>query len=167
MAKYSTGGGGGGREGDACELCGSTDGPFKEARVAGATLLVCPSCAPHGESSRQSRSGTSSSESSRERKRRAARSLAELRDAQQADAHWAESGTNYEEDRLPYLKPGYGDIARDARREAGLQLEELARELEVPEEELLAIEEGRAARAGVGGSLVERLEERFDIELIE
>lgn len=167
MAKYSTGGGGGEREGEACELCGSTDGPFKEARVAGATLLVCPSCAPHGESSRRSRSGTSTSDSSGERKRRAARSLAELRDAQQADAHWAESGTNYEEDRLPYLKPGYDEIVREARREAGIQLDELARELEVPEEELLAIEQGRAARAGIGGSLVERLEERFDIELIE
>ncbi|MGM0592579.1 MAG: helix-turn-helix domain-containing protein, partial [Halobacteriota archaeon] len=55
----------------------------------------------------------------------------------------------------------------DARQEAGLQLAELAAELDVEEKELLAVEQGRATRAGVGGSVIHKLEDRLDVVLSE
>jgi hypothetical protein len=39
MAKYSTGGSGGGDDGDACELCGAATDSLRTASIAGATLL--------------------------------------------------------------------------------------------------------------------------------
>jgi ribosome-binding protein aMBF1 (putative translation factor) len=89
-------------------------------------------------------------------------------DKQKGDpTHWEKEGTNYEKDRLPYLVSGYGDIAEEARQAEGLQLEELATELDVDEADLLAVEQGRASRAGVGGSVIRALENRLDVRLID
>jgi ribosome-binding protein aMBF1 (putative translation factor) len=82
-------------------------------------------------------------------------------------SRWEQEGTNYEKDRLPYLVSGYAELVQEARREAGLQPAELASELGVPESDLTAVEQGRAARAGIGGSLIRALEERLDVELVE
>ena len=88
-------------------------------------------------------------------------------DATRGDSsHWEEHGTNYERDRLPYLVSGYGERVEAARQEEGLQLAELADELDVEENDLLAIEQGRATKAGVGGSVVRALEERLDVTLV-
>jgi ribosome-binding protein aMBF1 (putative translation factor) len=173
MAKYSTGSGGGGDAGDACELCGKETGDLRRANVAGANLLVCGSCAPHGES----RGGRDRSTGSQEtddagfegnRKKRAAQRAAKLYDKQKGDpSHWEREGTNYEKDRLPYLVTGYGDIVEEARQADGLQLSELAAELDVEEADLLAVEQGRASRAGVGGSVVRALEERLGVRLVD
>ncbi|HET7325316.1 MAG TPA: hypothetical protein VFJ06_13395, partial [Halococcus sp.] len=62
---------------------------------------------------------------------------------------------------------GYGNRMKTAREEAELGVEELAEELAVEPESLRAVEEGRAARAGVGGSLIGTLEERLDVTLAE
>ena len=170
MAKYSTGGPGGSGGGDACELCGERAESLRTATVAGATLQVCPDCAPHGDTSRSGRDSTGAPDTGdgEDRNRRAARRMAAMHDAQQADAkRWERDGTNYDDDPLPYLVSGYSDRVRAARQNAGLQLSELASELGVPEDRLLAVEQGRAARAGVGGSLIEALEERFDLTLAE
>ncbi|MFC7007678.1 helix-turn-helix domain-containing protein [Halalkalicoccus salilacus] len=169
MAKYSTGGSGGGDDGDACELCGAATDSLRTASIAGATLQVCADCAPHDDAKRsKSTSGGNGGEDGRDRKKRAARNVAAMRDAQQSNStKWEREGTNYDDDPLPYLVSGYGDRMSEARQEAGLQLSELADDLEVPEEQLMAVEQGRAARAGVGGSLIAEIESALEIELAE
>lgn len=172
MAKYSTGGSGGGDDGDSCELCGADTDSLRTASIAGATLQVCADCAPHDDAKKKSRRGSSGSANGgndeRDRKQRAARNVAAMRDGQQADSsHWEREGTNYDDDPLPYLLSGYGDRMSEARQEAGLQLSELAAELDVPEEQLMAVEQGRAARAGIGGSLIAEIESELDVELAE
>jgi ribosome-binding protein aMBF1 (putative translation factor) len=174
MAKYSTGSGGGGDDGDACELCGTETGDLRRANVAGANLLVCGSCAPHGETRGGDRreSGRSGGDDDGgfegNRKKRAAQRAAKLYDRQKGDpTHWEKEGTNYEKDRLPYLVSGYGAVAEEARQAEGLQVAELATELDVDEADLLAVEQGRASRAGVGGSVIRALEKRLDVRLVD
>ena len=171
MTKYSTGGGGGGGGGGACELCGSESGDLREANVAGAELLVCSNCAPHGDNRHadRKRGGADRSRDAdeRDRRKRAAQRTAKMRDAGKNDGRRWEEGTDYEEDRLPYLVSGYAERAESARQAAGLRVEELAAELDAEEDDLLAIEQGRATRAGVGGSVVRAIEERFDVTLAE
>ncbi|WP_256403787.1 transcriptional regulator [Halorubrum salinum] len=184
MAKYSTGGGGGGDDGDACELCGRETTDLERATVAGAKLLVCSDCRPHddagnapggrgGSSGSGSTSGspggasagTSGNES---RKKELARKQAKMYDSAAGDSkHWEEGGTNYESDRLPYLVSGYGDDVAAARQDAGLTVEELAEELGVDDDDVFAVEDGRAATAGVGGSVVRALEERLGVEIVD
>ncbi|GGM53793.1 ribosome-binding protein aMBF1 (putative translation factor) [Halarchaeum rubridurum] len=176
MAKYSTGGSSGGGGGGTCELCGTSTDSLTTASVAGAELTVCQNCADLDESKKRSRrnanadSGGSSSGSSggSERERNSAvRTAAKQIDATRGDSsHWEEHGTNYERDRLPYLVSGYGEIVEEARQSEGLQLAELAEELDVDENDLLAVEQGRATQAGVGGSIVRALEERLDVTLV-
>lgn len=172
MAKYSTGRGGGGNDGDSCELCGKESGKLRQANVAGANLLVCPDCAPHSENRSRGRKQRDRSEqrdsTQVSRKKKAAQTAAKIYDARKGDSkHWEEEGTSYEEDRLPYLVSGYGEKIETARQEAGLTLEELAADIAVDEDDLLAVEQGRATRAGVGGSVIEKLEERFDLSLVD
>jgi len=175
MTKYSTGSGGGGGDGDACELCGRETSNLEQATVAGADLLVCSDCAPHGSTS--GRGPTESDDDSGgsrtdgdepNRRKRAAQNTARMYDASRGNTkRWETEGTDYEEDRLPYLVSGYGDRAEAARQEAGLTVEELATELDADEDDVLALEQGRATRAGVGGSLVRALEERLGIDLVD
>ncbi|MFC6904127.1 multiprotein-bridging factor 1 family protein [Halalkalicoccus tibetensis] len=165
MAKYSTGGSSGGGESDSCELCGASSGSLQTASIAGATLQVCSACAPHDDAPKKRDEGGSDD---RERKQRAARKIAEMRDAQGGDSsHWEQEGTSYDDDPLPYLVSGYDDRLEAARQDAGLQINELAETLGVPEEQVMAVEQGRAARAGVGGSLIADLESELDVELAE
>lgn len=166
MAKYSTGGAGGSAGGN-CELCGAEDADLQTANVAGATLQVCSDCAQHGET-QGGADGDDGERSEQDRKRRAAQNAARMDDARKADSkHWEQDGTNYEDDRLPYLVSDYGKRLTEARQDAGLQLGELAAELDIDEADLLAVEQGRATQAGVGGSVVTKLENRLDVELSE
>ena len=186
MAKYSTGGGGGGDDGDACELCGRETTDLQRATVAGAQLLVCSNCRPHddaskgsggrggsggsrGGSSRGSAGGASAESTGTEsRKKQIAQKQAKMYDSVTGDSkHWEEKGTNYESDRLPYLVSGYGETVATARQDAGLTVEELADELAVDEDDLFAVEDGRAATANVGGSVVRALEERFGVAIVD
>lgn len=171
MAKYSTGGGGGGGDGDACELCGSPSDSLKPANIAGARLLVCPDCRPHDDAAHKERKGAEGSGQDRDtpdRRKRLARRIAKARDAVKPDTtRWEREGAGYDDDPLPYLVSGYGERVTDARQSAGLTLEEVAAELEVPESDVLAVEQGRAARAGVGGSVIGKLEDRLEVELTE
>lgn len=172
MAKYSTGTGGSDDDGGSCELCGDQSADLQRANVAGAELLVCNDCAPHGENRhtdrKKERSQTTRDGSEPSREKRAAQSTARVFNAGQGDStRWEEEGTDYESDRLPYLVSGYGDSAEAARQNAGYQVAELATELGVDEEDLLAVEQGRAARADVGGSVLRKLENTLEITLIE
>lgn len=168
MAKYSTGGSGGGSEGESCELCGRETSSLRRASVAGAKLQVCSECAPHDDAAKNEERGRQEEDEDRNRKKKAAQNAARIYDASKGSSkHWEEEGTDYEGDRLPYLVDDYGDRLERARQDAGLTTEELAAELEVPEDDVLAVEQGRAARAGVGGSVVRRLEEHLDVGLIE
>ncbi|ELZ78540.1 hypothetical protein C453_14026 [Haloferax elongans ATCC BAA-1513] len=172
MAKYSTNRGGGGSDGDSCELCGRTTGKLRRANVAGADLLVCSDCAPHGDNrhadKKREESSSSRDYSEQNRRKRAAQRTAKMYDSAKGDSkHWEEEGTNYEKDRLPYLVSGYGGVVESARQDAGLQLAELADELELDEKQLLAIEQGRATRANIGGSVIRALEERLDVSLVD
>ncbi|ESS06081.1 MAG: transcriptional regulator, XRE family [uncultured archaeon A07HB70] len=174
MAKYSTGGGGGGGDGESCELCGRDSSSLRTANVAGAELLVCSDCAPHSDDD----GGRSGSDGGRgqsqgrddgpSRETRAAQNTARIYDAGRGDStHWEEGGTDYEEDRLPYLVSDYGERAEAARQDAGLTVEELAADLDAAEDDILAVEQGRASRAGVGGSAVRALEERLGATLVD
>ncbi|MFA9518251.1 transcriptional regulator [Halopenitus sp. H-Gu1] len=168
MAKYSTGSKGGGGDGDSCELCGRKTGDLRRANVAGATLLVCSSCSPHDDASEGRGDDGGRSADSSSRKQELAQKQAEMYDAGKSDAsHWEEHGTDYEDDQLPYLVSGYGARAEAARQEAGLTVEELSEELELNEDDVLAVEQGRASRANVGGSVIRALEKRLDAELVD
>lgn len=158
MAKYSTGGVGG-DSGGACELCGTEGASLERATVAGAELEVCSDCAQHGETETKT-------DDDRDRRRKAAQNAAKINDAQSVETNWEEGG-DYEDDPLPYLITGYGSRLETARQEAGLRIDELAAELELKESDVEAIEQGRAARASVGGSVVEAIEKELDIELSE
>jgi ribosome-binding protein aMBF1 (putative translation factor) len=165
MAKYSTGGVGGDSSG-ACELCGAEDRDLETATVAGARIDVCSECAQHGDEPDRTSSSDQGRSDEPSRQKKAAQNVAKLSDAQKVDHDW-EEGTDYEEDPLPYLVGGYGDVLEEARQDAGLQTDELADELEVDADDIIAVEQGRAARANVGGSVIEALEERLDIEIAE
>ncbi len=170
MAKYSTGGSSGGGGGGSCELCGKTTDSLTVVSVAGAQLEVCENCASHNDAAKRTKTESKESGelSEQERKRRAAQRTAKMDDARKGDArHWEEEGTNYDDDPLPYLVSDYGERVVQARQEAGLQRGELADELGIPEKHLLAVEQNRANRAGVGGSVVEALEDRLDLTLSE
>lgn len=173
MPKYSTGGSSGGSDGDACELCGETSDRLRQATVAGAELLVCPSCAPHDDtSSEDARTDRASDASDEDRSDESSGPGPFPRDGtselwDRDSSRWEQEGTDYESDRLPYLVTDYGERVTDARQEAGFQLEELADELAVSEEDLLAVEQGRAARADVGGSTIEKLEVALDVTLVD
>jgi ribosome-binding protein aMBF1 (putative translation factor) len=185
MAKYSTGGGGGGDDGDACELCGRETSNLKRATVAGAKLLVCSDCRPHDDAgnapTNRSRSGSGGSPGGSSggssggdsggpgsRKKELAQKQAKMYDSVTGDSkHWEERGTNYESDRLPYLVSGYGDAVSEARQDAGLTVEELAEELGLDEDDVFAVEDGRAATAGVGGSVVRALADRLDVDIVD
>jgi ribosome-binding protein aMBF1 (putative translation factor) len=172
MTKYSTNRGGGGDDGDSCELCGKTASDLRRANVAGADLLVCDDCAPHGDNRNRDRKRQRQKQdrdaSEPNRKKRAAQRTARMYDQSRGDAsHWEREGTSYESDRLPYLVSDYGERVERARQEAGLQAAELAAELDVEESDLLAVEQGRATRAGVGGSVIRAIEERLDVSLVD
>ena len=164
MAKYSTGSGGD-SAGGSCELCGA-DGDTKTASVAGATLELCSDCAKnHGENERTTTSDDTDEE--RDRKRRAAQNTAKIQDAGKGNAsHW-EDGADYDTDQLPYLVSDYGSRVTEARQDQGLQTAELAEELDLPESDVLAVEQGRATQANVGGSVITDIEAFLDIELVD
>ncbi|PSP45862.1 transcriptional regulator [Halobacteriales archaeon QH_10_70_21] len=165
MAKYSTGGVGGDSSG-ACELCGAEDRSLETARVAGAELEVCGECARHGDDSGGGSGGGDDADEERSRRKKAAQNTARIDDARTVDTDF-EEGTDYEDDPLPYLVSGYGELVEDARQDVGLQADELAAELDVDEDDVVAVEQGRAARANVGGSVIEALEDRLGVELAE
>ena len=165
MAKYSTGGVGGDSSG-ACELCGAEDRSLETARVAGAELEVCGECARHGDDSGGGSGGGDDADEERSRRKKAAQNTARIDDARTVDTDF-EEGTDYEDDPLPYLVSGYGELVEDARQDVGLQADELAAELDVDEDDIVAVEQGRAARANVGGSVIEALEDRLGVELAE
>jgi ribosome-binding protein aMBF1 (putative translation factor) len=170
MPKYSTGNAAG--DGENCELCGKRTEDLTTATVAGAELDLCPDCVPHGEGTdrRSANRDTGGRDDDRERDsgRRAAQNVARLRDARSGGStRWEREGTNYDRDQLPYLVSGYGERAKTVREDAGLGVEELADELGADPDSLRAVEEGRAARAGVGGSLIAALEDRLDVTLAE
>ncbi len=175
MAKYSTGSSAGGG-GTNCELCGAESNRLELASVAGAELEVCPDCAPHDDSRKSgSDRGTRNAQDDepglddeQRRKKKAARNVAKANPVWDGDSeHWEAEGTNYDDDPLPYLVSGYGDVLEAARQEAGLQRDELAEELGARERDVLAVEQGRATQAGVGGGLIAALEDRLDVTLSE
>jgi ribosome-binding protein aMBF1 (putative translation factor) len=169
MPKYSTGDSTAG--GGSCELCGKASDDLTTARVAGAELDLCSDCVPHGEQDRRSERDTGSrdeGDGGRDGRQRAVRNTAKLADARGGDSsHWEREGTNYDRDQLPYLVSDYGDRVRSAREDADLPVGELADDLDADPEDLRSVEAGRAARAGVGGSLVEALEDRLDVTLVD
>lgn len=168
MAKYSTGDSSGSDGGDTCELCGNSSDSLRQANVSGATLQVCSSCAPHDDATGESSTSDSGDGGSADRKRRAVQNTARTSPNWDGDSsHWEEEGTDYEEDQLPYLVSEYGNVVEAARQDAGLQREELAAELGVDESDLLAVEQGRATKAGIGGSLIGAIEDRLDVTLSE
>jgi len=180
MPKYSTGGSGGGAGGDACELCGRETTDLGQANVAGATLLVCSACRSHDDAGNAPSSADDTSDGpdhtgtgggstgTRSRTQELANKQARMYDAATGGSdRWEAEGTSYEDDQLPYLVADYGDRATEARQAAGLTVEEVAAELDVEERDLLAIEDGRAATATVGGSVVRALADRLGVTLVD
>lgn len=169
MAKYSTGGSSGAGEGDACELCGASTDSLREANVAGAELLVCRDCAPHDDAAKETGGNDGGRDDAEtDRRRKAVQNAAKANDVWDGDSsHWEEGGTDYDDDPLPYLVTGYDERLVEARQTAGYQREELADELGVDEADLLALEQGRATQAGIGGSVVEAVEATLDVTLVE
>jgi ribosome-binding protein aMBF1 (putative translation factor) len=166
MAKYSTGSGGGGA-GESCELCGASGVDLHTANVAGAQLEVCSDCAEHDDNAKTTSASSSDDQDKRERRKRAARNTARMHNAGKGDAsHW-EEGADYDDDQLPYLVDDYGQRLTEARQAEGFQLGELAEELGIDDSDLLAVEQGRATQANVGGSVIVTLEDFLDAELSE
>ncbi|MFB6162169.1 MAG: multiprotein-bridging factor 1 family protein [Halococcoides sp.] len=161
MAKYTTGDGGAGSD-ESCELCGATDVALQPVRIAGADLQVCKDCADH----REQATGRGDDSHQAERRREAARNSARAMDAASTDDDWQEAAA-YDDDQLPYLVNEYGDIVTEARQEAGLQRSELAAELGVDESDIIAVEQDRANQAGVPGSLIDGIESRLDVSIVD
>lgn len=166
MAKYSTGGGGGAGDGAACELCGAAADDLRTATVAGAELQVCDDCAPHSDGGGDERT-RDDRETAADRTRKAVQNAARAADYSTAPDGWAQDAPQYDGDQLPYLVPDYADRVVQARQDAGLQREELAEELDVDENSLLAVEQGRATQGNVGGSVIGALERRLGVTLAE
>lgn len=168
MAKYSTGGGSGTGEGDACELCGDPTDNLTDATIAGARLAVCPSCRPHDDPGADE-GGTdrapTQSDASAPPDAPPSRGSSPLWDSD--TSHWEEGGTGYDSDPLPYLVPNYGERVRRAREAAGLSPADAAAEIGITEREIEAIEAGTAATSGIRGSAVSAVEETLDITLTE
>ncbi|KAB7515007.1 transcriptional regulator [Halosegnis rubeus] len=170
MAKYSTGGVGS-DDADSCELCGKEGVSLTDETVAGARLQVCSDCSQHGEQGgktqreTEGRDEASPGDDTTDRRRKAAQNAARMADANAVDSSRWEQGTDYEDDPLPYLVSDYGDVMSEARQAAGLQTSELAGELGVTEADVLAVEQGRANRANIPGSLIEAIEERLNVQL--
>ena len=163
MAKYSTGGGL--DSGDSCELCGAAGVETQSVNIAGASLEVCSDCAQHDDTEKRDQQSSDRDEQSR--KRTAAQNTARVFDATRSDStHW-ESGADYDDDQLPYLVSDYDERVTEARQQAGYQLGELADELDIEESELLALEQGRAIQAGLGGSVVATVEASLEIALVD
>ena len=163
MAKYSTGGGL--DSGDSCELCGVSGVETQSVNIAGAQISVCGDCAQHDDTTKQD--GTDSARADGERKRTAAQNTARVFDAAKDNSTDWESGADYDDDQLPYLVSDYDNRLTESRQQAGYQLGELAEELDADESDLLALEQGRAIQAGVGGSIVTAAEEFLGVELID
>ncbi|MFW6436379.1 MAG: helix-turn-helix domain-containing protein [Halococcoides sp.] len=161
MAKYTTGGGGAGSD-ESCELCGATDAALQPVRIAGADLQVCGECAAN----REQATGRGKDSYDGERRREAARNAARAMDAASGDDGWQED-TEYDDDQLPYLISDYGSVVTEARQDAGLQRAELAGELGVDESDIIAVEQDRANQAGVPGSLIEGIERRLDVSIVD
>ena len=162
MAKYTTGDSVGDDTPDACELCGTPSDSLRRATVAGASLLVCPECAPHDDGDDQQQAPRGETERS---ETTVSAGSTPLWDGD--SEHWETEGTGYDDDPLPYLLDDYGTRAEEARQAAGLKREELAGELDIETDTLLAIEQGRAARANVPGSIIAAVEDRLDVTLSE
>ncbi|MWG36077.1 helix-turn-helix domain-containing protein [Halomarina oriensis] len=171
MAKYSTGGVGS-RDSDSCELCGAEGRSLEAVNVEGAVLQVCSDCQRHGSSESRGSGGSRSGDRStgdedRDRKLKAVRAQARMDDARKGDSKRWEEGADYEDDPLPYLVKGYGDVVVEAREERDLSTADLAGDVGVREADLVAVEQGRATSAGIGGSVIEALEERLGVRLAE
>ena len=168
MTKYSTGGGGGTGGGDTCELCGQAADTLRDVSIAGAQLSVCPTCEPHDDRGPKQQQTDTGDRDEASRRRRAAQQTARMADAQKGDAdYWVRKGTDYESDPLPYLVSSYGDNLESARQDAGLTHEELAELIDASVQDIEAVEQNRAARAGVGGSVIRALETELDITLVD
>jgi ribosome-binding protein aMBF1 (putative translation factor) len=165
MAKYSTGDGGSG-DSETCELCGAADADLRTAEVAGATLQVCPDCAAQHDES-PSPGGSAGDDRVDDRTRRAVQNTARVHDAASGNSNYWEDGADYDDDQLPYLVTGYGTVVTEARQDAGLQTTELAEAVDAEESDVVAVEQGRATKAGVGGSLIEALEAELGVELVD
>lgn len=174
MAKYSTGGISSDDEGS-CELCGAERTTLHTERVAGATLAVCPDCrtrhaetdTPGSERDEHGQETGTRDPDEPDRTQRAVHNTARMDDARSGDpSNWVDNA-EYEGDPLPYLVRGYADRLANARAAADLGTADLADELDAPESDIIAIEEGRATSADVGGSLITAIETRLDITLTE
>jgi len=184
MAKYSTGGGGGGDDGDACEPLRArpqtSSGPRSPGRSSSSARTAAPDDAgnarrarrirwesgrkfrrkPGGASSESTGTGTEPEEGNRPQAGEDG-----LRDRRLK--HWEEGGTNYESDRLPYLVSGYGDDVAAARQRRRTHGRGAGRGIRRRRDDLFAVEDGRAATAGVGGSVVRALEERLGVDIVD
>lgn len=170
MPKYSTGETTLSSSGTACELCGTESSSLNDVEISGASLSVCSECSPHDDSKTASEGASGSRETTRE-------GTGNEEEFGQRDGvtgalwdgdttHWEKQGTGYESDQLPHLVTDYSKIVTDARKEAGLTVDEVARELGVDELSVLSVERGQAVQSEVGGSLIEDLESLLDISII-
>ncbi|UPM43701.1 helix-turn-helix domain-containing protein [Halocatena salina] len=174
MAKYSTGGISSDDEGS-CELCGAERTTLHTERVAGATLAVCPDCrtrhaetgTPESERDEHGRETGTRDPDEPDRRQRAVHNTARMDDARSRNPSGWVDDAEYEGDPLPYLVRGYADRLANARAAADLGTADLAEELDASENDIIAIEEGRATSADVGGSLITAIETRLNITLTE
>lgn len=181
MPKYSIGDGG--HESGACEICGESADDLTDATISGADLRVCDDCATHGVRDQTdsspadqpaSDSMPTSADPANQEDEPATQSPAHRNTGPDTSllwdsdtSHWEESGVNYERNRLPHLVPDYAECVRTARLAADLSPADLVDELAITEQELSAIEQGEAATAGIGGSIITMLEDSLEVTLTE
>lgn len=119
-----------------CELCGRDVDSLKKAKIEGATLKVCDSCADMGEEVQTSTSKTRKKKKSRSRKK-----------------------TKRETDTLA---SDYGERVRSAREEEKLSIKEVAEDLNEKESVIQKVENQELKPEK---SLASKLSKKFGVDL--
>jgi hypothetical protein len=78
---------------------------------------------------------------------------------------WETEGTGYDSDPLPHLASSYAKTVQTARNDQELSVAELAETIDVDEEYLVAVEDGKAYSEDIPGSVIDELEKFLSVDI--
>lgn len=157
-------------ENASCTMCGATE-DLSKAEVAGAKVVVCPSCKNSDDvSENQSDENQDSTQSTREDLEDAAQTSTETSGytITNPDSSWVEEDRpDYGNTETPYLVPNYVNVIEEALYESDITKEDISEETGLHVETVEAVIDGNAVSAGVGRRAIGAIESYLDIQLQE